>query len=294
LLPDLISTPLWASSRPSNAYLSPRYAPSNPQLFAEFATTLVRRYGPTGTFWTSHPRPNSSYGVRQWQIWNEQGFDVFWATLPWAPSYTRLLRAAYLAIHHADRGAKVVAGSLIATGSVSNQWQQAGQLYRAGAKRYFDEISVHPFTDGSIRVSDSVNRVLIIVRNVRDVMRRNGDGRKPIILTELTWPGAVGRTRARLLGLESTPRGEALRMTAAYSTLATHIRQTGVTQAYWYTWASSFDTSDRGAGAGYDFAGLTRITNAGSFVAKPILSTYAQVAARYEGCKKGTNALRCR
>jgi hypothetical protein len=294
LLPDLISTPVWASSQPSNAYLAGRYAPTNPQLFADFATQLVKRYGPSGTFWTSHPRLTRTYDVRQWQIWNEQGFDVFWASLPWPQSYTRLLRAAYLAIHHADQGAKVVAGSLIATGSASNQWQQATQLYRAGAKRYFDVISVHPFTDGSVSVAESINRVLIIVRNVRDVMKRNGDGRKPIILTELSWPGAVGQTRARLLGLETTPHGEVLRMTLAYNTLATHLRQTGVTQAYWYTWASSFDKSDRGSGAGYDFAGLNLITANGTFSVKPILNTYAQLAARYEGCHKGADALSCR
>jgi hypothetical protein len=293
LLPDLISTPVWASSRPSNPE-SARFAPANPQTFADFATQLVQRYGPNGTFWKLVPRPSSAYGVRQWQIWNEQGFDVFWDTLPWAPSYTRMLRAAYLAIHHADRGAKVVAGSFIAVGSVSTQWQQAAQLYRAGGKRYFDEVSIHPFTDGTISVTDSVDRVRTIVQNVRNVMTRYGDRRKPIILTELTWPGAVGQTRTRLLGLETTPRGEALRMTAAYHMLVSRMRQLGVTQAFWYTWASSFDKFDRSPGAGYDFAGLTHITYSGSFSAKPILKTYAQLAAHYEGCQKSTNALHCR
>jgi len=293
LLPNLVYTPAWASTKPSSIY-SARYAPTNPQLFADYATTLVKRYGPRGTFWKTHARPSSSYGVQQWQIWNEQAFDVFWASLPWQSTYTRLLRAAYLAIHHADRGAKVVAGSLVATGSVSTQWAQATQLYRAGAKHYFDVVAVHPFTDGSIAVSESINRVLIIVRNVRNVMRRYGDGNKPIILTELTWPAAVGFVpRSRLLGLETTPHGEVLRMTAVYNTLATHMRQTGVSQAYWFTWASSFDASDPQSDVGYRFAGLNRFSG-GVFSVKPILKTYAQLASRYEGCQKGTDARHCR
>ena len=138
--------------------------------------------------------------MRQWQIWNEQGFDVFWASLPWAPSYTRLLRAAYLAIHHADRGAKVVAGSFIATGSVSNQWQQAAQLYRAGARRYFDEVSIHPFTDGKISVSDSVNRVLLLHALELPLSRYWRIKQSPCCINELDF-GGDGFT---ILGINQT------------------------------------------------------------------------------------------
>lgn len=290
LLANLIYTPAWASTHPSGSYPF-RYAPRRPQYFATFASALVHRYGPRGSFWKLHPGLRSG-AVREWQIWNEQGFDVFWDSLPWPPRYTRLLRAGYLAIHHVDRGAQVVAGSLVATGPYT-QWAQMSALYRAGAKRYFDVVSVHPFTDGSIPVSQSVDRAVTIVRYVRNVMRRHGDGRKPIILTELTWPGAVGFVKpSRLLGLETTPRGEMLRLTAAYNYLATHIRQTGVTQAYWFDWASTFDRNDPQSDVGYRFAGLTRFDN-GAFFPQPVLRTYARVATHYEGCAKLGNG-RCR
>ena len=38
-------------------------------------------------------------------------------------------------------------------------------------------------------------------------MKARGQGRLPIIITELTWPAAQGRVpKNKLLGLETTPR----------------------------------------------------------------------------------------
>ncbi|MBV9918921.1 MAG: beta-galactosidase [Solirubrobacterales bacterium] len=290
ILANLLYTPLWASSSSSQVF-GYRYAPRNPQTWATFVSTVARRYGPHGSFWRANPGlPHVS--VREWQIWNEQAFNVFWATQPWARTYTQLLRAAYVDIHRADRGAKVVAGSLAADNQ-SNQWQQMSALYRAGAKRYFDIISVHPFTQGTIPVSQSVSRAMEIVKFVRDVMRRNGDSRKPIILTELSWPGARGFVNpSRLIGLETTPRGEIQRLSAAYNYLATHQRQTGVTQAYWFSWASTFDPNDVQSDVGYRFAGLNKFAN-GSFIPQPVLGTYAHLALRFEGCRRKASNGRC-
>jgi hypothetical protein len=295
VLVNVVGTPQWASSQPSSLtypfYYS--YAPRSPQLFADFMTALVRRYGPHGTFWRLNPGLRRD-PIRHWQIWNEQRIRTFWATEPWAPTYTRLLRAAYLAIHHADRGAKVVAGSLAAVPG-SAQWDQAEDLYRAGAKRYFDELSIHAFSTGvRVPVSVSIDHMVLIFKLVRDVMKRHGDGRKHIIDTELTWPAAVGFIPSeRLLGLETTPRGERLRLTAAYNYLATHRRQTGVVQAYWFIWASDFNPNNPGSGVGYDFAGLVRVFADGRFVPQPVLRTYTRVAARHEGCRKSSNARVC-
>ena len=129
VLANVLLTPRWASDRPSSPKFA-YYQPRNPAFFAEFMTAVIGRYGPQGSFWSENPTiPRTP--VRQWQIWNEQRATVFWATRPWAPTYTRLLRAAYPAIHRADRGAKVVAGSFVALGGVSTQWGQARQLYEA-------------------------------------------------------------------------------------------------------------------------------------------------------------------
>jgi Beta-galactosidase len=301
VLANVVATPRWASSQPSlTTYPFPHaYAPRSPQLFADFMTALVRRYGPRGTFWSDIRRLNpvglSRAPIRHWQIWNEQRIRTFWATEPWAPTYTRLLRAAYLAIHRADPGAKVVAGSLPPIPAAS-QWQQAEDLYRAGAKRYFDELSVHAFTAGhGVPVRVSIKRMVLTFELVRDVMKRHGDGRKSIIDTELNWPAAVGSVpSSRLLGIESTPRGAQSRLTAAYKYLATHMRQTRVRQAYWFIWDSDFNPNYQGSDVGSAFSGLVRNYADGRFVAQPVLRTYTRVAARYEGCRKSSNARVCR
>jgi hypothetical protein len=204
-----------------------------------------------------------------------------------------MLKAAYRAVHKADRKAKVVAGSFVAIGDYT-QWEGIRDLYRAGAKGYFDEIAVHPFTNDAKSVSDTIWRMFEIVRHVRTQMRRHHDGRKPIILTELTWPAAVGKVpKNRLLGLETTPKGQVKRLKAAYRRLAQVGRKLRITQAYWFAWATPYDSNTPQSDVSYRFAGLNRFAG-GVFSRKPVLQTYTSLAAKYEGCRKSANARRCR
>jgi hypothetical protein len=291
LLVNVLNTPRWATTRPNAQYYA-RYPPRDPRFFREFMRQLVLRYGPRGSFWTENPAL-PRVPVRWWQIWNEQMAPWFWASRPWAPSYTRLLRAAYRGIKGEDRRAKVVAGSLVTLGRYS-QWAGMRDLYRARARRYFDAVAIHPFTDGSIPVSQSVGRVVEIVRRVRQVMRARGDRRKPVILTEVSWPAARGRVpRSRLLGLETTARGQAQRLRAVYSRLARERRGLNIAQAYWFTWASEYDANSRSSDVTYRFAGLTRFAR-GTFTRMPVLGAYASIAARLQGCRKSDNARSCR
>ena len=164
----------------------------------------------------------------------------------------------------------------------------------AGARRFFDVVAVHPFTDASVGTAESVRRVTEIVSRVRAQMRRRGDRRKPIIITELSWPAAIPAVpRNRRLGLETTARGQKVLLTAAYRRLTRERRKLGITQAYWFTWASPYDDNYVPSDVSYRFSGLTRFAG-GAFTRKPILSTYAAVAARYEGCRKSDDARRCR
>jgi hypothetical protein len=298
LLANVWTTPQWASSKPSHPVYW-RYPPRDPGAYAALMRQLVLRYGPRGSFWAANPGV-PRVPIREWQIWNEQMAPWFWASRPWQRSYTRLLKGAYRSIHGADRGAKVVAGSLVAIGGSQvkrggyTQMDGIRDLYRAGAKRYFDVIAVHPFTNNPKSVSDTVWRTREIIRRVRVNMRRHGDRRKPIILTELTWPAAVGKVpRRTLLGLETTPRGQAARLKAVYRRLAKERRKLGVTETYWFSWATAYDANSPQSDVTFRFTGLTRFRN-GVFSPMPILRTYARVAARYQGCRKSSNARRCR
>ncbi len=171
-------------------------------------------------------------------------------------------------------------------------WAEMQALYAAGAKRYFDEISVHPFTIDPGSVSNTVNRVITILNLVRAQMRRYGDGHKPIIITELSWPAALGHVaKRRLLGLETTTRGESLRLAAAYTRLGHQHAQLGLTHVYWFTWASGFNPNDPSSDVSHDFAGLMRFSPPVTFVPQPPLGAYTRVAQQLEGCRKSSNAL---
>jgi hypothetical protein len=283
LLPIVEFTPRWASSHKRSAW--DEYGPAKTSTYAAFVTQLVDRYGPGGSFWGMHPGL-PRVPIHAWQIWNEpEGTKYDWRSRPWPSTYTALLRAAYKAIHRADRGATVVSGAMVGLNTTNlTPWAEASALYAAGAKRYFDVLAVNAFT-GSPSVSSSVSRSLKIVRLVRDVMRAHGDSRKPIWVTELTWPAATGRIRpSQYVGIETTAAGQAARLAAYYQKVATK-RPFGIQRAFWYTWASTYqDTARFGIPPTFQYSGLVQWTPAAGFTALPVLSTYARLAAKYEGC----------
>ena len=203
-----------------------------------------------------------------------------------------LLKPAYRAIHNADSGAKVVAGSLVAFGNYT-QWDGIRDLYKAGGKGAFDMIAVHPFTNYPTSVRRTVDNTLEIVRRVRSRMKARGQGRLPIIITELTWPAAQGRVpKNKLLGLETTPKGQVVRMKAVYKRLAKVRRKLAITQAYWYSWATEYDAKSQQSDVTFRFAGLNRYRG-GVFSPMPVLKTFTALARKYEGCAKSTDARVC-
>jgi polysaccharide biosynthesis protein PslG len=288
VLPIVLYTPLWASTNPTSD-LANLYAPGDVGAYARFLTVLIGRYGPSGSFWRENPAlPRMP--MRAWQIWNEPAADFFWKSQPWQTTYARLLRAAYSAVHAADKGAQVVVGGLAGL-NTSTPWGQIKALYKHGAR--FDVVAVHPFSfDKS--PTKSVTRVLAIVQRVRSEMRRHGDARTPIWLTELSWTAAKGRIpRSAYLGFETTPSGQAKRMSAMYARIARD-RSMRITRAFWYTWASYYvPQSVDGFATSFQYSGLMRFSN-GAYAATSLLSTYTSTAARFEGCRKSDDARRCR
>jgi hypothetical protein len=291
-LPNVSASPRWASERPRDAREYWRSPPKSPAAYGRLMRQMVLRYGPRGTFWAQNPTvPRTP--IRKWQIWNEPTAPWFWARPRFAPSYAKLLRASYRAIHRADRRAKVIVGGLVAPRPDYAPWDAIRDLYRAGARRWFDAVSVHPFTNApSVRAS--VRQTLEIVRRVRVQMRRRGDRRKPIMVTELTWPAAVGKVPAgSQLRLSTTEAGQIARLKSAYRQLARQRRRLNVTQVDWFTWASQYDANAVASVVQFRFAGLTRFVN-GVFTPMPVLGAYADTAAAYQGCRKSANARVCR
>ncbi|MFL5826953.1 MAG: beta-galactosidase [Thermoleophilaceae bacterium] len=266
VLPVVIYAPAWArpAGSPFNA------PPSDPARYAAFLTSLIGRYGPNGSFWAEHPEV-AKVPLRDWQVWNEPQLRFQWNAPNYAPGYGKLLRAAHAAIKQADPGARVVLA-----GATNLSWDVLEQLYRRGGiAGKFDVATIHPYTS-------TAQRVLRAVQLFRGVMRRHGDGRLPLWVTELGWPASKGHSKSTN-SLQTTPAGAAARLTRAYSDLARtrgSVRY-GASRVYWYTWASSY------RGDIFNFTGLYRYSG-GSFKALPQLATYRNSARLLEGCAKST------
>jgi hypothetical protein len=264
VLPNVMRAPTWDRETPRRMASPPR----GNAAYAAFMRALVARYGPSGSFWASRP-DLPAQPQRDWQIWNEPNIDTYWSSPhPFARRYVSLLHAAHDALKAADPGSRV-----ILCGFANFSWRALADAYRAGARRWFDVAAVHPF-------SGHLRNVLKIIRLNRDVMARNGDRAKGIILSELTWPSAKGKTR-NTIGFETTERGQAIRLRNAYEAILRIRRSAKIQQVFWYTWLSA----DRDSPNSFSWSGLRRLGPPGTDapVDKPAFDAYREIALRVDG-----------
>lgn len=277
LLPVVQYAPPWARAYPSRPTSPPRREAD----YAAFLTALVGRYGPSGSFWAENPTV-PKLPLREWQIWNEPHLRTYWdapARSRWGSprGYVRLLKAAHRALKAADPGAK-----LVLAGLTQKAWEELAALYRKGHIRpYFEVATIQTFPQ-------TAERALRVVRLFRRAMNRAGDRRKPIYVTEITWPASKGKTKGIRFQRQETPAGMAKKLTRAYSLLARNSGRLRIGRVYWYTWASFYG---RG-GSIFRYAGLQRYSG-GVFTPQPALAAYQRSARKYEGCAKDEQA-RCR
>ena len=260
LLPIVMYAPAWARLDPSNAASSPK----DDADYASFLTALVQRYGPSGSFWTDHPEL-PKHPLRVWQIWNEPQLRYQWAESDWQQGYGRLLHAAHDALKKADPGCKIVLA-----GATNYAWNALDSLYEKGTiKGEFDIAALHPYTG-------SAGRVLQAVGLFRAVLKKHGDARRPVWITELAWPASKGHVKPPkgLASLPTTDRGMASRLTKAYKLL---IKRHAVQRTYWYTWASAYKKQN----GIFDFTGLERYDPVHDvFRATPALRAFRSLARR--------------
>ena len=135
-------------------------------------------------------------------------------------------------------------------------------------------LAVHPFTNNpSARVA--VRQTVEVVRRMRREMRRRDDARKPVILTEVTWPAARGRVPAGAVNrLATTEAGQIARMRQAYRQLARNRRKMRIAEVYWFTWASPYDNNTALSTMQFRYTGLNRFSR-GVFTPMPLLQAYA-------------------
>jgi hypothetical protein len=253
VLPVVYATPEWARLVPGNVASPPR----DPEDYARFLTALVARYGPAGSFWDEHPEVRRR-PIREWQIWNEPNLVGFWSEQPFAAAYVKLLRAARSALASADPGARAILAGL------PNGWDALEQIYRAGGRPFFDAVAIHPYTERAFRVPR-------FIAAARRVMRRFGDRRKSVWVSELSWPAAKGRMKDPI-GIATSERGQARRLAIGLVRLAQARRRLRIERVYWYTWLSAESTSSV-----FDWSGLRRVRD-GIVVNTLALKAFRRVA----------------
>lgn len=141
--------------------------------------------------------------VDYYVIWNEPNTSLEWGYRPVsAQQYAQLLKATYVEAKLADPDSQIVAAGLAPTLEQSdlatNDLTYLQDLYDAGAKDYFDALAAHAY-GGKLPPDDppAPDRLNYArVELVHDLMARNGDGEKPIIITEAGWNDHLRWTRA--------------------------------------------------------------------------------------------------
>ena len=153
-------------------------APSDPRAFADFMGGLARRL------------PNAE----AFEVWNEADEGLFWSGGPNPQTYVDVLKRSYTAIKQVNPNATVVFSP-----TVGNNYGFVEAAYAAGAKGSFDAMAVHTDTACLDRPPSYFYRepdgrlgrfTFLAYREVYKVMQANGDGDKPIWMTEFGWSAA--------------------------------------------------------------------------------------------------------
>ncbi len=179
--------PQWARPRDT----SPLYLDEdNYAAFGDYVYEFVKRY-----------RDQVSYII----IWNEPNLSLEWGYRPVDPaSYTAMLRVAFTRAKEANPDVQVLGGALAPTlAPPGSEWGMDDlvylqAMYDAGAAPYFDILAAHAyggkFPPDEPAAADAIN--FARTELLREIMVRNGDGAKPIMITEGGWNDHPRWTRA--------------------------------------------------------------------------------------------------
>jgi hypothetical protein len=171
--------PPWAAVAKSGDDPSPQ--PASSAQYAAFAAQVAKRYSPKG--------------VNTFEIWNEPNAAQFWQPKPNPAAYTADLVAAYAAIRKVDRSAFVISGGLapeLNDGTNYSAITFLKAMYADGAKHSFDAVGYHPYSYPAMPDTyepwSGWSQMAQTNPSIRSVMTSNGDGNKPIWLTEFGAP----------------------------------------------------------------------------------------------------------
>jgi hypothetical protein len=263
ILPDLLGVPRWMSRHDPNRL--PVFTAAQRNQWRALLTDYARRYGSTGTFWAEHPEL-PRHPVTTWEIWNEPNLGDSVGGTPSPRRYVRLLKISADGLRAGDPAAQVLTGGLFPYHTLHNTTKLTKYLnavYRVpGAADAFDALGVHPF-------AAQPKGVLHWVKVARSIMRRYGDGAKPIWVSGFGW--FTGGAGIRFTQLRTTPRQQAEKLTKTYALLSGNAANLGIAGALWFTYT---DNARKGRDSFIDRAGLFRLNGQ----RKPSWLAFARVA----------------
>lgn len=263
LLPVLLDPPKFRSSAPAQGAKPGTYPPKDLNAMASFATLLVRRYGPHGSFWSDRPGL-PKVPIHSWQIWNEPSLPAYWPTGPDPAAYTQMLRVVGGAIKAKDPSAEIVSAGIPQSRLGMPFANFLKGMYAAGARTAFDTLAIHPYAENDAGVAAAV-------RSARQIMNDNGDRSAPIWVTEVGWASA-GPASQFTVG----PRGQAQRIKSTLTTLVNIRAQEHLRGVVYFGWRDGAPY----APAFKDFWGLHTGLLTVHGTPKPALGTFADTLAR--------------
>lgn len=230
-------TPLGGGLPPFGIGSARYFPPRDPRSFARFASEAARHYGAE---------------ILAWEIWNEQNLGWrFWSPREDPAAYARLLCATRAALRRADPSTPVVFGGVFYP-AVADLPHMSGPTFLERAYRShpdlgrcFDVLAYHPyaypFTSPELDVPVR-GSVLAAADRMGAVLRRHGDGRKPLWITEVGWP-----THDRAYGVDEAKQAQYVARMQAASFAG------GVRLLNWYTYGDEPDPTGANQEAHFGF-----------------------------------------
>ncbi len=182
--PTLESTPKWAQvHRPdvlhleSGPFITP-LPPANNKNFAAYATAFMRRYGNHGSFWATH-RALPYVPVNTVEVWNEPDNNHNWGPRIDLQEYARMYEAVRSAVHHVNRGTRVVSGGLAWTRS------SLPRLLKAFKGKRLDAVAIHPY-------AATPKATVSLARDALAQLRKYKRRSTPLLVNEYGWTSTAG------------------------------------------------------------------------------------------------------
>jgi hypothetical protein len=235
--------------------------------WSSFLTTLVNRYKKGGKFWKSNGSAPSLYHfychcdkpptpVKAWQIWNEPNLPKYLPRHMRTPrSYGKLIKLSHKTIKKADPKAKTVLAGLAGYATIRNHpspgsltpWKYMKKVYRVkGVKKAFDALALDPY-------GPTLKVVRKLIGRTRKEMKKHGDRKKPVWITELGWGSAKPEGKSDLnRGLQ----GQKKMLNKSFKLLLHKRHSWKIKKVLWYTWRDPLKS--QGICTFCDTAGLLR------------------------------------